>query len=82
VTDAPVPVVPSPKFQVTVYGTVPPSVVDVKVTGMLTMGFAETVRLVDRGTGPEGAKNSVIADAAASFAVKVGMFQTVSRVFK
>jgi hypothetical protein len=50
VVAAPVPVVPSPKFQVIVYGNVPPVVTVVKVTCMLTSGVAgRKVKLVDNG---------------------------------
>jgi F0F1-type ATP synthase beta subunit len=45
-----VPVVLSPKFQVIVYGSVPPVVTAVKVTCMLTSGVAgRKVKLVDNG---------------------------------
>ena len=44
------PVVPSPKFQVTVYGEVPPVVTAVKVTGEFNDGLAgRKVKLVARG---------------------------------
>ena len=75
VTSTPVPVEPSPKFQATLYGAVPPSVVDVKVTGRLMMGLVGTMKLVDNGIGPDGAKNSIIVVAEASFPVSVGRFQ-------
>lgn len=46
------PIVPSPKFQVTEYGGVPPLVAAVKVTGEFTIGVAgRNVKLVDRGGG-------------------------------
>ena len=49
----PVPVEPSPKFQLMVYGEVPPIVVEVKVTGLFTTGLpGNTVKLVESGTGP------------------------------
>ncbi len=52
VTVGPVPVVPSPKFQVTVYGDVPPVVTAVKATGVLTRGAdGRNVKLVDNGGG-------------------------------
>ena len=41
---------PSPKFQVIVYGSVPPVVTDVNVTCMLTSGVVgRKVKLVDNG---------------------------------
>lgn len=44
--------VPSPKFQLTVYGEIPPVVVDVKITGELTTGLeGRNVKLVDGGGG-------------------------------
>jgi hypothetical protein len=44
------PVVPSPKFQLTVYGEVPPVVTAVKVTGEFTDGLAgRKAKLVARG---------------------------------
>jgi len=52
VTVGPVPVVPSPKFQVTIYGDVPPVVTAVKATGVLTRGVdGRNVKLVDNGGG-------------------------------
>jgi len=54
VTEDPVPDVPSPKFQVTEYGGVPPLVVAVKVTGEFTIGVAgRNVKLVEGGGGAE-----------------------------
>ena len=54
VTEAPVPVEPSPKFQLTVYGDVPPMVVAVKVTGVFTSGvLGDTVKLVESGIWPK-----------------------------
>jgi len=54
VTEVPVPDVPSPKFQVTEYGGVPPIVVAVKVTGVFTIGVAgKKVKLVEGGGGAE-----------------------------
>ena len=48
----PGPTEPSPKFQLTVYGPVPPLVEAVKVTWVFTTGFAgDTVKLVVRGGG-------------------------------
>ena len=48
------PDVPSPKFQVTEYGGVPPLVVAVKVTGEFTIGVAgRNVKLVEGGGGAE-----------------------------
>lgn len=49
VTVAPVPVAPSPKFQLIVYGPAPPVVTAVNVTGELMIGFeGRNVKLVDR----------------------------------
>ncbi len=81
VTVRPEPTELSPKFQATVYGVFPPVVVDVNVTGKAMTGVPETVNLVERGRGVDAPKNSVMADAAASFAVSVGIPQTVSKVF-
>jgi len=54
VTEVPVPDVPSPKFQVTEYGGVPPLVVAVNVTGVFTIGLAgRNVKLVEGGGGAE-----------------------------
>ena len=51
VTDVPVPVEPSPKFQLVVYGAVPPAVVPEKVTAALTTGLeGDTVKLVASGS--------------------------------
>ena len=48
------PDVPSPKFQVTEYGGVPPLVVAVNVTGEFTIGVAgRNVKLVEGGGGAE-----------------------------
>jgi hypothetical protein len=48
--DVPVPVAPSPKLQVIVYGAVPPVVVAVNVTALFTAGVeGEVVKLVDGG---------------------------------
>jgi len=48
VTEVPVPDAPSPKFQVTEYGEVPPLVVAVNVTGVFTIGLAGmNVKLVE-----------------------------------
>ena len=53
-TEVPVPDVPSPKFQVTEYGGVPPLVVAVNVTGVFTIGLAgRNVKLVEGGGGAE-----------------------------
>jgi len=50
--EAPVPVVPSPKFQATEYGAVPPVVVVVKVTSELMIGVdGRKVKLVAKGDG-------------------------------
>ncbi len=77
----PEPTEPSPKFHVTVYGVFPPVVVDVNVTGRVMTVVAETVKLVASGRGVDAPKNSVMADAAASFDVSDGIPQTDSRVF-
>ena len=51
---APVPTAPSPKFQLIAYGAVPPVVVDVNVTGELTIGVeGRNAKLVDGGGGLE-----------------------------
>lgn len=51
---APLPVAPSPKFQLTVYGAVPPVVVAVNVTGELMIGLeGRKVKLVEGGGGVE-----------------------------
>jgi len=51
---APVPTAPSPKFQLIAYGAVPPVVVDVNVTGELTIGVeGRNAKLVDDGGGLE-----------------------------
>ena len=42
---------PSPKFQLNVYGVVPPVTVAVNVTGLPTVGLALTVKLAARGSG-------------------------------
>ena len=49
-TVAPLPVDPSPKLHETVYGPVPPVVVEENVTGKLTTELAETVKLVVSGS--------------------------------
>jgi hypothetical protein len=52
--EAPVPDDPSPKFQVTEYGAVPPVVVAVNVTAVFTIGLAGwNVKLVEGGGGIE-----------------------------
>ena len=49
---APVPTAPSPKFQLIVYGAIPPVVVAVNVTGELMIGpEGRNVKLVDGGGG-------------------------------
>jgi len=54
VAEVPVPDVPSPKFQMTEYGGVPPIVVAVNVTGVFTTGLAgRNVKLVEGGGGAE-----------------------------
>ena len=51
-TEVPVPVAPSPKFQLIVYGAVPPVVVAVKLTGTFTNGVdGDVVNVVVRGGG-------------------------------
>ena len=51
---APLPTAPSPKFQLIAYGAVPPVVVDVNVTGELTIGVeGRNAKLVDGGGGLE-----------------------------
>jgi hypothetical protein len=53
-TDAPAPDAPSPKFQVTEYGGVPPVVTAVNVTGAFTIGLVgRNVKLVEGGGGIE-----------------------------
>ncbi len=48
------PDIPSPKFQVTEYGGVPPIVAAVNVTGEFTIGVAgRKVKLVEGGGGAE-----------------------------
>ena len=48
----PVPVIPSPKFQVTLYGGFPPLGKAAKVTAELSVGLVGAkVKLVDRGVG-------------------------------
>jgi len=69
VTEAPVLVVPSPKFQLKLYGDVPPVALAVKVTGVLTVGLDElNVKVVVSGGGVLAPKNSVITGAPASLA--------------
>lgn len=77
----PEPTEPSPKFQVTEYGVFPPVVEDANVTGRVMTGAPEMVKLVESERGVDAPKNSVMADAAASFDVRDGIPQTVSRVF-
>jgi hypothetical protein len=63
-------VVPSPKFQLMVYGDAPPVVVAVKVTGRFTSGVeGEKLNVVDNGCGPA---KTVGRTAAASLVVSVG----------
>ena len=79
VTDAPIPVELSPKFQLIVKGDFPPVVVAVKVIGRFTIGVeGDVVKLVVRGGGVEIPKMSVIGVAAASLAAKVGSAQLFS----
>ena len=76
---APVPVTPSPKFQLIVYGDFPPVVVAANATGRFTTGVdGDTVKPVDNGGGVEGPKMSVIGAAAASSAARVGRAQLFS----
>ena len=83
VTEAPDPDPLSPKFQLRLYGGVPPLVVAVKVTGTLTTGvLGEIVKLVDNVGGVTEPKNSVIGAAFASFDVSEVRPQTVSRVLR
>jgi hypothetical protein len=77
--DTPVPVEPSPKFQLIVSGDFPPVVVAVKVTGMFTIGVdGDTVKLVARGGGVDDPKISVIGVATASLGVRVVRAQLFS----
>jgi hypothetical protein len=77
--EAPVPVAPSPKFQLITYGEVPPVVVAVKVTDRFTTSVdGATVKLVVRGGGVEDPKISVIGTAAPSLAVRAGRAQLSS----
>lgn len=56
---APVPVAPSPKLQLIVYGAVPPVVVAVNVTGELMIGVeGRNVKMVDGGG--EGAPTPIV----------------------
>ena len=81
VKEAPVPVAPSPKFQLIVYGEAPPVVVEVKVTGRFTIGvLGEVVKVVDNAGGVIAPKNSVMGFAFASFEVSELKPQTTSRV--
>ena len=83
VIEAPVPEPPSPKFQLVLYGGVPPVVVAVKVTGTLTTGVpGEIVKVVDNVGGVTEPKNSVIGAALASFDVSELKPQTVSMVLR
>jgi len=83
VMEAPVPVAPSPKFQLIVYGEAPPVVVEVKVTGRFTIGvLGEIVKVVDSAGGVIVPKNSVIGLAFASFEVSELKPQTTSRVLR
>jgi hypothetical protein len=67
VTEAPVPDPPSPKFQLILYGGVPPAVVAEKVTGRFTNGvLGEIVKLVDNIGGVIEPKNSAIGAALQS----------------
>ncbi len=80
VREAPVPVAPSPKLQLIVYGEAPLVVVEVKVTGRFTIGVVgEVVNVVDNAVAP---KNSVIGFAFASFEVSELRPQTTSRVLR
>ena len=82
-TDAPVPVAPSPKFQLKLYGDVPLAVLAVKVTVVFTRGLiGETAKLVDIGCVVADPKNSVMGFALASFEVSELRPQTVSRVLR
>ena len=68
-TELPAPVVPSPKFQLKVYGEVPPVALAVKVTGVLTAGLdGLNAKVVASGGGVLAPKNSVITGAPASLA--------------
>ena len=83
VKEAPVPVAPSPKFQLIVYGEAPPVVVDVKVTGRFTIGvLGENVKAVDSAGGVIAPKNSVMGLAFASFEVSELKPQTASKVLR
>ncbi len=66
----PVPVVPSPKFQLTTYGAVPPVTVAVNVTALPDMDVD-----VDE-------KNSVMAGAVVSLVLSDAKPQTASNVFE
>ena len=79
--EAPVPVAPSPKFQLIVYGEAPPVVVELKVTGRFTIGvLGENVKAVDNTGGVVAPKNSVMGFAFASFELSELKPQTTSRV--
>ena len=81
--EAPVPVAPSPKFQLIVYGEAPPVVVELKVTGGFTIGvLGENVKAVDNTGGVVAPKNSVMGFAFASFEVSELKPQTTSRVLR
>jgi len=83
VKEAPVPVAPSPKFQLIVYGEAPPVVVELKVTGRFTIGvLGENVKAVDNTGGVVAPKNSVMGFAFASFEVSELKPQTNSRVLR
>ena len=82
-TVLPAPVVPSPKFQLKVYGEVPPVTLAVKVTGVLTAGLnGVKEKLVANGSGGLDPKISVIGAAAASLAVRVDRAQLFSSVWR
>ena len=81
--EAPVPVAPSPKFQLIVYGEAPPVVVELKVTGRFTIGvLGEIVKVADSAGGVVAPKNSVMGFAFASFEVSELKPQTTSRVLR
>jgi hypothetical protein len=83
VTEAPVPDPPSPKFQLRLYGGVPPVVVAVKVTGEFTNGvLGEIVKVADNVGGVTAPKNSVMGIAFASFEVSELIPQTASKVLR
>ena len=83
VNEAPVPVAPSPKFQLIVYGEAPPVLVELKVTGRFTIGvLGEIVKVADSAGGVIAPKNSVMGFAFASFEVSELKPQTTSRVLR